>query len=169
MEGCVRRAVIVAGIAVIVLSLLPLLGHPWVFHTLTLIDVNSGDTLLQTYVCGFQVGEEVQTTPFSREVRRIGVPISGTPRWERVRMDVFIRRPVSYRYSSAVSKCNFLIELLQVLDLTETERLPIIEMALHELQSQNVKGLDALLDRYGDQLSGRRINGHVEGQPFDNH
>ncbi|HUT45411.1 MAG TPA: hypothetical protein VMX36_03965 [Sedimentisphaerales bacterium] len=74
----VRAKHIVLGViifAAVSLGTYPLLKHPRVFSICKDIDLNSGDVREQINACFLRIKDEVQTTPFSREVRRLGIAV----------------------------------------------------------------------------------------------
>jgi hypothetical protein len=58
-----------------------LLGFPRVFSINSDFDLNSGDVRDYTYVCFLKINEEIQTTPFSQEVRRLGIDVPQERKW----------------------------------------------------------------------------------------
>ncbi len=153
----------ILGILLIVtLSTLFSFSSPWIIRIYESVDVNSGDICRQTYVCGLQIRDAVRITPFSREVRRLGLYPHEAPHWEVMHTRFGHKRPSSNKYHAAIEGCNGLIEYFDVLALPDESRKSIVQEALQNLETGQFAGIDRqailLLDRYQVE----RGKGHKE-------
>lgn len=146
MRNAGRRAVHGAMWTVAVFGLLVgifvLLVHPRVFGTNTYMDVNSGDIRMETTFCGLRIWNYVRKTPFSREVRRLGIPIVDDPIWRLARTEEAL--VMGTHSHGRLDRVRYDLELLTRMfahgDLPDQERLVILEGLLESLKKQKLGG-----------------------------
>ena len=134
--------------------LIPLLvGYPWLFRVDRSVDVNSGDVLRQVRICGVQVGETAEATAFSDEMRRLGVQMPEDRRWERLSVQALGGRTlVSYSRDGILTRCSFLVRVMQELDLPHDERIAVLRKALASLEVGDSEGIDSLSQSLAERL-----------------
>jgi hypothetical protein len=141
MKTCEAR-ILLLGIllAVVLLWLHPLLGHPWIFSAHEDIDINSGDIRHQVYVCSFRVKDGIEESAFSREVRRLGIAIPTPPVWKRVQTRFLVSSIcVDYTYGPAIGACNSLLAVLTESNASDQDRRIILQKFLATLQNATAR------------------------------
>jgi hypothetical protein len=103
-------------------------------------------------VAGFGIREEIQPTPFSLEVRRVGILVPGTPRWERTSTHLLFGRPLSFKYAEAVADCRMIIKLLGALNVSDQERISMLESTLIYLRQGDFAQMRVLEERLVERL-----------------
>jgi hypothetical protein len=111
------------------------MDYPRVFSINTDIDVNSGDTRLRMYICFLQIKHEIQTTPFSQEVRRLAIDVRQERKWMPTHTTLLSYRRIDYVYGGTPGQCKFLIKIFNDGNVPDEERRVIIERILTILQS----------------------------------
>jgi len=136
--------------------LLPLSGRPFVYSSIGDIDINSGDLRWQTYLFSLLIKEEIQETYFSREVRRLGIPVGQDRIWEhRIMITLFRRR--GYQYGGTVVDLAELINILNSTDTSDQDRIAILQRALTALQKGNCREISRLRrELYFNLIEGRK-------------
>jgi len=115
-----------------------LLGVPRVFSINTDFDLNSGDVRVYTYFCYLKIKDEIKTTPFSQEVRRLGVEVPQERKWVGTSTKLFtILRKIyiCYVYGGTPGECNFLIAMFDQVNLPDEKRRVILQEITMILQS----------------------------------
>jgi len=126
-------------ISILGLVLCPLLSDPRLFSSCQDIDLNSGDIRVQVNVCFMQVKNEIQTTPFSREVRRLGIAVPQERRWVRRSTEVIrvlYKGCIYYSYGRTFSQCKTLMMIFKDGDVPDAERAAIMQKILTHWQSR---------------------------------
>jgi hypothetical protein len=115
------------------------------------LDINSGDVSRLVFILHMQVGARIDETPFSREVRRLGIHTEDTRAWR----PMSVRTLTSYcwkRYDGAINDCNFLVQMLALMKMADEERSAILEKALSNLQTASLDDTDRLIYSIGERL-----------------
>ena len=108
------------------------------------IDVNSGDLRLQDYLFSFKIMDEIRETPFSLEVRRLGIPVGENRKWERATTGTLTRH-LSHQYSYAIGYCIQLVHILDSSNTPEKERIAILQKVLTYLQAEKLEEIRKLV------------------------
>lgn len=125
-----------------------LLAQPWICSIRTDIDINSGALRRQVYVCSFRVRDEIQESRFSREVRRLGIGLTGTPLWKGAQERALLPGIDTHcTYGYALLTCDELVELLAESNLPEQDRRMILERFLTILGTGTPRDFPELLGR----------------------
>jgi hypothetical protein len=114
-------------------------------HTVrTDVDANSGEMKERTYFFGMRVSEHVEESVFSREIHRLGIRPPEMRNW----------KPATPReeYDGAVEDCDFLVDLLRMIGLTDQDRKAILEKALSNLQTGKLDQTFDLITEASDRL-----------------
>lgn len=115
-----------------------LLGFPRVFSINKEFDLNSGDERVYVYVCFLKIKDEIHATPFSQEVRRLGIAVPQERKWvgTSTKLLRFIsKKYIYYAYGAVPTKCNFLIWLFDYGDIQDDNRRIILEKFVTILQT----------------------------------
>lgn len=136
-------------LSILLLCMYPLLGHPRVFSVHRDIDINSGDVRVEIYACFFRIKNEIQVTPFSQEIRRLGIRVPEKRLWKRAQTKLLTWKYIGYQYGGTIVKCNFLIKVLDATNVPDQDRLVILKRVLMSLQKG--KGMIAKAE-INDQL-----------------
>lgn len=141
------------GIAVLLLAALPLLNESWVYRVCTDLDVTSGDIARRSYVLGRMVGESTEETPFSKEVRRLGIATPGGRYWRRMLTQTFRGASHPY-YGSLIGDCRMMIMVMDAVKMPDAERAALLKETLAIMQAKNVDTtrLREMMTDLGDQL-----------------
>ena len=137
---------------VLLFCLWPLLNHPWILDTRTAVDINSGGFREETSIFGIRIADEVRTSVFSIEVRRLGIQVSGKPIWKYMYRRGLIRRHNSLEYGYAVHSVHTLVGMLDVLKTPDDERKVILRKTLRSLQTGRIDEIDEQLKRLASLL-----------------
>jgi hypothetical protein len=130
---------------VLVFLLVPLLSSPWLYRIDKSIDANSGDRRVQVHMCTLQTKSYVESTPFSQEVRRLGIPIAENRMWRTVSTRCLRRgRHIHYTYRRTIRKCDELMEMFDQGNVPDEDRRVIIQNILAALQSEMGEKLSAI-------------------------
>lgn len=129
---------IIWGIVIILIILLglPLTGLPFIYSRNTDVDINSGDVRKRTILFTFIVKEEIEQTPFSREVRRLGIPINVNRKWEHASTSALTMHGTA-RYDSSCRRCITIVAIFNDIDMPDNERTTILQSVLTCLQTGN--------------------------------
>lgn len=119
----------------------PSLANPRVFSICQDIDLNSGDIQEQINVCFVRIKDEVQTTPFSREVRRLGIVVPQERRWVRAYTKVLTIACIFHLYGETFSQCNSVMRMFEDGHIPDEERLIIVKRILTNWQSKDPRDL----------------------------
>ena len=130
---------------VLVALLVPLLGDPRLYRIDKYIDANSGDLRVQVYICSLQAESYVKSTPFSKEVRRLGIPIAENRMWRPVSTRCLRGgRHIHYTYRKTIRKCDELMEMFDQRNVPDEDRRIILQNVLAALQSERGRKLSAI-------------------------
>lgn len=143
MKKRTRFIILSVSLILIILLLLPLSGHPAVYSSIEEIDINSGDLRRQTYLFSLLIKEEIRETHFSREVRRLGIPVGEDRIWENCIMITLFRRRGN-QYGGTVVDLSTLIHILDSTDTSDQDRIAILQRALTALQKGNRREISRL-------------------------
>jgi len=114
------------------------LGVPRIFSINKDFDLNSGDERVYVYVCFLKIKDKIHVTPFSQEVRRLGIAVPKERKW--VSTSTKLQRLITKRYICSIygcipADCNFLIWLFDKGNLSDENRRIILQKFLTILQS----------------------------------
>ena len=134
------RYFIISLVALLLLVLLVvcvyfLLGVPRVFSINSDFDLNSGDERVQIYACFLKIKDEIKTTPFSQEVRRLGIDVPKDRKWVRTYTKLLINKHINYAYGGIPAGCNFLIKMFDDRNVSDENRRIILQRIITILQS----------------------------------
>jgi hypothetical protein len=132
-----------------------LLGVPRVFSINRDFDLNSGDVRYYTYVCFLKINEDIQTTPFSQEVRRLGIDVPQERKWMPTHTKLFtILRKIyiNYVYGGTPTKCNFLITVFDEVNVPDENRHIILQEIITILQSGDRKVPYMITEKISDEV-----------------
>ncbi|MFC1604886.1 hypothetical protein ACFL5F_07655 [Planctomycetota bacterium] len=107
-----------------------LLGFPRVFSINRDFDLNSGDVRWYTYACFLKIKDEIKTTQFSQEIRRLGIEIPLERKWVGTYTKLFtILRKIyiCYVYGGTPTECNYLITLFDKGNVSDENRRIILQ------------------------------------------
>jgi hypothetical protein len=151
--------------SILVALLVPLLGDPRVYRIDKSIDANSGDLRVQVYICSLQTKSYVESTPFSREVRRLGIPLVENRMWRPVSTRCLTRgRHITYTYRRTIRQCDELMEMFDHGNVPDENRRIILQNILAALQSEKGGKLSAI-DAELNSLAERVYRGKVRVRP----
>ncbi|MFC1637218.1 hypothetical protein ACFL5Z_20560 [Planctomycetota bacterium] len=119
----------------LVMSVYFLLDLPHVFNISRDIDVNSGDVRVKIEVCYFRIKDEIQKTPFSEEVRRLGINVSHVRKWVPTHTKLLSNKRIYYIYGGTPAKCKLLVKMFNDGNVSEEDRRAILQKFLNILQS----------------------------------
>jgi hypothetical protein len=114
-----------------------LLGFPRVFSINRDFDLNSGDERMYVYVCFLKIKDDIQVTPFSQEIRRLGIAVPKERKWMPTNTKVFMilhKKYIYYAYGGVPADCNFLIWLFDYGNVTDENRRMILQKFITVLQ-----------------------------------
>lgn len=142
-----RRIRVLGGIVVVLLVVVTIhiVRHPWwPYCVRTVIDANSGDLARRTYVCDCKVGETIEETAFSREVRRRGVAAAKGRHW----------RSAGGRYGYLLGHCKAMAWMMDALKMADMERSALLAETLAIVQTEDAdwKSLVDMRTRLGKKL-----------------
>jgi hypothetical protein len=152
-----------AGVLLLVAVMLP--SYPWVYSVQIDVDRNSGDLLYCTCILGRRVGERIEASPFSNEVRRVGISVPESRRWEHVGTKLLVGGSRPYRYFGLMGDCTLLLRYLDELKMPDQERADILARALVSFQRADSIGIQRLLIEVGQRLIPEELRG-LPGAPF---
>jgi hypothetical protein len=127
-----------------------LLGFPRVFSINSDFDLNSGDERVYTYVCLLKIKEEIQTTPFSQEVRRLGIDVPPERKWVGTSTKLFtILRiiHICYVYGGTPGECNFLIAMFDQVNLPDEKRRVILQKLMKILETADQRNVSIMITK----------------------
>ncbi len=130
-------------------ELLYVTGMYWVHRD---VDVNTGDIRTQSYVCLVRVRDEIEASPFSQEVRRLGIGVGKERVWKRAGTRLPGRGFVCFRYGGAVANCDFLVRLLDGVETPDEGRRVILQSVLTSLQAGDLAAIDKQLQALAEKL-----------------
>ncbi len=125
--------------------------NPWAFSFREAIDINSGDVGHWTYVCGLRIREDIQTSAFSQELRRVGVKVPPVRNWKRTSTKVLSGKPVATENLDLSHQCNFVLAVLNAHKASDAERSVLLAEALGILQTGDPKEMNEFLIRLTDK------------------
>ena len=167
MKKRTRFVILSVSLILIILLLLLLSGHSTVYSRYGDIDINSGDLRWQTYLFSLLIKEEIQETDFSREVRRLGIPVGEDRIWEHCIMITLIRRR-GYQYGGTVVDLAELINILDFTDTSDQDRIAILHRTLTALRKGNCREISRLRQElYFNLMEGRKKE--ASGPTSNNH
>lgn len=119
-----------------------LLVHPRIFITNTYVDVNSGDLKMETTICGLRIWNRIRKTPFSREVRRLGIAVPQDRAWRLARTEqaMLMGTHSHARLDPVRHDLRLLIEIFTVGKVSNQDRLVILESILKSLKKNRPGG-----------------------------
>lgn len=130
---------------ILVALLVPLLADPRLYRIDKSIDANSGDLRVQVHICSVQTKSYVRSTPFSQEVRRLGIPIAENRMWRTVSTRCLKRgRHIFYTYRRTIRQCDELMEMFDQRNVPDEDRRIILQNVLAALQSELGRKLSAI-------------------------
>lgn len=112
-----------------------LLGFPRVFSINRDFDLNSGDVRWYTYVCFLKIKDEIKTTQFSQEVRRLDIDVPQERKWVPTHIKFLIFKYINYVYGRTPEECNYLIKLFDKGNVSEENRRIILQKFMKILQT----------------------------------
>ena len=97
-----------------------------------LIDLNSGECRYQRYVFSLKVKDKITATPFSEEVRRLGIEIPNERIWKYMSGRYFrlSAHVISDGYYSVNAKFSKLLLIFEMYNIPDNERIAAIEEVL---------------------------------------
>ena len=125
-----------------------LLGFPRVFSINRDFDLNSGDERVYIYACFLKIKDKIQTTPFSREIRRLGIDIPQERRWIITHTKVFMILHDKYIcpvYGGVPTECNFLIWLFDHGNVSDKNRRITLQEIITILQSKDRRNVPRMI------------------------
>lgn len=131
-----------------------LLGFPHIFSINRGLDLNSGDERVYVYVCFLKIKDDIKTTPFSREVRRLGIAVPQERKWIGTHTKLFtILRKIDiyYVYGGTPTQCNFLIWLFDYGNVPDDNRRIILQQIFTILQSGDRKAPSIITEKISDE------------------
>ena len=125
-------------VALLLIGIFILLVHPRVFITNTYMDVNSGDVRAVTTLRGLRIWDNVRTTPFSREVRRLGIAVPKDRVWRLARTEqaMLMGTHSHARLDPVRHDLGLLMEIFIIGNVPDQERLVILESILESLKNK---------------------------------
>jgi len=114
------------------------LDVPRVFSINSDFDLNNGDVRVQNYACFLKIKDEIQTTPFSQEVRRLGIDVPQERKWVRTStklLRLLSDTHICYVYGGIPAGCDFLIKMFDDRNVSEENRRIILQRIITILQS----------------------------------
>lgn len=132
-----------------------LLGFPRVFSINTDFDLNSGDERVYVYVCFLKIKDEIQTTPFSQEVRRIGIDVPQERKWVGTStklLRLITKRYICPVYGGVPAECNFLIKVFDMVNVSDENRRIILQEIITILQSGDRKVPYMITEKISDEV-----------------
>jgi hypothetical protein len=132
-----------------------LLGFPRVFSVNKDFDLNSGDEREYVYVCFLKIKEEIKTTPFSREVRRLGIDVPQERKWMPTHTKLFtILRKIymNYIYGGVPGECNVLIKVFDEVNLSDENRRIILQEIITIFQIGDRKVPHVITEKISDEV-----------------
>ncbi len=130
--------------------------QPWIFEKRTAIDVHSGDVRTQIRVLGIECREQVRTSVFSREVRRLGIEIPEERMWTDMYYHSLMGRVFASRYAPALHHSVLIVDLLDRMKASDEDRRIIVERVLRHLRQGQ---FDEIYEQFGALVKGRGKNG----------
>ena len=125
-----------------------LLGVPRVFSINKDFDLNSGDEGVYVYVCFLKIKDEIHTTPFSREIRRLGIAVPQERKWILTSMKLLrliTKRYICPIYVGTPAECNFLTGLFDYGDVPDENRRIILQEILTILQTGDHRNVPRMI------------------------
>jgi len=125
-----------------------LLGVPRVFSINTDFDLNSGDERVYVYVCFLKIKDKIQTTPFSQEIRRLGIYVPQERKWVGTStklLRLITKRYICYVYGGVPAECNFLIWLFDKSNVPDENRRIILQKFIKILQSGDHRNVPQMI------------------------
>lgn len=131
-----------------------LLGVPRVFSINKDFDLNSGDERVYVYVCFLKIKDKIQTTPFSQEVRRLGINIPQERKWVGTStklLRLISKKFIYYVYGGTPTQCNLLIWLFDYGNVPDEYRRIILQQIVTILQSGDRKAPFIITEKISDE------------------
>jgi hypothetical protein len=146
---CVLGATaVVVSVVVVVLIELPVARHsPWAFSFREAVDINSGDVVHWTYVCGLRIREDIQRSAFSQELRRVGVKVPPVRNWKRTSTKVLSGRKIATENLHLSQQCDFVLDVLNLHKASDAERSVLLVEALGILRKGDSEEMNEFLKR----------------------
>jgi hypothetical protein len=146
----VRKNVVYIFLSIIVFVILvifsiALFARPLMLRIDTDLDVNSGDIRQRKYICSILIEDNIQTIPFSQEVRRLGLTINKDRRWKHAEGKIRLNHYGRSKYSIAINICNLLIDKFDDYKISDEDRFIILQNAFKYLQAGNIEEIIRLV------------------------
>jgi len=141
-----------AAILLVILGAWALLPTAGIYRVHRDVDVNTGDIRKQSYVCFARVKDEIETSPFSQEIRRLGIGVDKERVWKRAGTRLPGRGFVCFRYGGAVANCDLLVRLLDGVETPDEDRRVILQGVLTSLQTGDLAAIDKQLQALAEKL-----------------
>ncbi len=153
MKNKTRRITISIVILVVLVCLMYLLlRHPRAYSIIGDVDINSGDVRTQKYVCLVRIKNEINTTRFSREVRRLGIEIPEDHLWERIRTEEgLVSKKINYRYADALTDCIQATLAFEINNVPDEKRKVILKEMLENLRDGKLNEIKEQLKALKDK------------------
>jgi len=119
--------------------------RPLIFRIETDLDVNSGDIRQRKYICSILVEDNIQTTPFSQEIRRLGLILNKERIWERAEGKIKLNQYGRSKYRIAINMCNLLVDMFDDYNISDEDRFIILQNAFKNLQAGNIEEIIKLV------------------------
>ena len=131
-----------------------LLGVPRIYSINKDFDLNSGDERVYVYVCFLKIKDKIQTTPFSQEIRRLGINIPQERKWVLTStklLRLITKRFICPIYGGTPAECNFLIWLFDYGNVPDENRRIILQQIVTILQSVDRKAPFIITEKISDE------------------
>jgi hypothetical protein len=89
---------------------------------------------MQNYACFLKIKDEIQTTPFSQEARRLGIDVPQERKWMRTNTKLLINKDIYYVYGGIPAECDFLTKLFDDGNVSDENRRIILQKFITILQ-----------------------------------
>jgi hypothetical protein len=122
-----------------------LLGFPRVYSINMDFDLNSGDVRWYTYACFLKIKDEIKTTQFSKEVRRLGIDVPQERKWAPTYTKFLINKDVLYVYGQTPGDCNYLIKLFDKGNVSDEDRRIILQKFITILQTGDHRNVPRMI------------------------
>ena len=133
-----HSALQVVVLTLLLTGILVLLVHPRAVNTNTYIDANSGDLRIETTVFGFCIRDTIKVTPFSQEVRRLGIAIQQDRHWRPVLTEegLLMGSHTDCRLGGVPDLLGWIVSLFERGRVSDQERLVVGERILGILKNE---------------------------------
>ena len=122
-----------------------LLGFPRIYSISMDFDLNSGDVRWYTYACLVKIKDEIKTTQFSQEVRRLGINVPQERKWVPTYTKFLIFKDILYVYGQTPTDCNYLIKLFDKGNVSDENRRIILQKFITILQTGDHRNVPLMI------------------------